>query len=194
MDKLTIINNALVATGNSRVNVLYDSSDEYAVADTTFDRAIRFLKGQHSWPFITTIEKLVRAPDAENKSRSFRQSGFRIPSTALHVKEIFYREYPLTEYEIMGQILSCRYDDEIYAKVVTEDNTANWHPMAEEVLTLMVEAGCMRGLNEDMTEAGKIDGKVENLLLVTRPQVDQQNPARNLYKSKIALARRTRRI
>lgn len=195
MDKLTVINNALVNTGNNPVNILFDSSDEYRVADTAFDRGIKLLSSIHSWPFATTMEKLVRVPDAENLSRTFSENGFRIPAPpqVLHVKEIYHENTILTDYEIMEHILSCRFEDEIYAKVVREAPGAVWHPMAEEILTCMVEAGCLRGLNEDMVEARQRDAKAEDWIMLARPHLDQQNPARNLYKSKVAQARRTRR-
>lgn len=196
MDKLTVINNALVATGNNQVNVLHDSSDEYVVADNAFDRGIKLLSAMHSWPFATTMEKLVRVPDAENLSRTFPSNGFRLPAPpqVLHVKEIFHNNCSLTDYEIMGFILSCPYPDEVYAKVVREAPGANWHPMAEEILTCMVEAGCLRGLNEDMVEARQRDAKADDWLMTARPHLDQQNPGRNMYKSRVAFARRTRRI
>lgn len=193
MNKLSVINNALAATGNMRVNALYDPSDEYQIADLAFDRAIKTLVARHSWPFATTVEELVRAPDADNKSRTFRISAFRIPTAAFHVKEIFWHEYPLTDYEILDQLVCCDKTEGVYAKIVRNDDTARWHPMAEEVLTLMVEAGCLRGLNEDSREALNVDRKVEGLLMEVRAHVDQQNPARNLYKSSIAAARRARR-
>lgn len=193
MDKLTVINNALIATGNNQVNILHDSSDEYRVADNAFDRAIKFLTARHSWPFATTIDELVRAPDSLNRSRTFPHNGFHLPHDAFHLKEVFYNQTPLTEFEIMGGILSCSYDSHIYARVVRMPAGGLWHPMAEEILTLMVEAGCQRGLNEDTREAMNIDLRVENLIMEARPHLDQQNPARNIYKSKIATARRTRR-
>jgi hypothetical protein len=194
MDKLSIINNALRATGNNTVNVLNDPSDEYIVANGEFDRKIRFLTARHTWPFATTTELLVRAPDADNKSRRFSKNGFRLPPNTLHVKEVFRDTVNLTDYEIMGAILSCAYDSEIYAAVVIAPPDASWHPMAEEILTLYVEAGCLRGLNEDFTEATKRENSAEALLMETRTTVDQQNPARNMYKSKIAAARRSRRV
>lgn len=193
MDKLTVINNALIATGNNQVNILHDGSDEYRVADNTFDRAIKFLTARHSWPFATTVEELVRAPDGLNKSRSFAQNCFHLPADAFHLKEVFYNHAPLTDYEIMGSILSCNYESLIFARVVRAPAGGLWHPMAEEILTLMVEAGCQRGLNEDNREASNIDNRVEGLIMEARPHLDQQNPARNIYKSKIAAARRVRR-
>jgi len=194
MDKLTIINNALLATGNNTVNVLNDPSDEYLIANPAFERALRSLTARHSWPFASTIDLLTRAPDAENKSRRYRESGFRLPTGTLHVKEVYFDSTPLTEYEIIGEILSCHYDSDIYANVVKQVSEEKLHPMAEEILTLYVEAGCLRGLNEDFTEATRREQRAEALLEEARPHVDQQNPARNVYKSKIAAARGGRRV
>lgn len=194
MDKLTIINNALLATGNNTVNVLNDPSAEYLAANPAFERALRFLTARHSWPFASTVELLVRAPDEDNKSRRFKQNGFRLPANTLHVKEVYWDATPLTDYEIIGEILSCRFDSNIYANVVKQVSEEKIHPMAEEILTLYVEAGCLRGLNEDFSEAARRVQQAELLLEETRPHVDQQNPARNTYKSGIAVARRSRRV
>lgn len=194
MDKLTIINNALVNTGNDPVNVLNDPSDEYIVANRSFERWIKFLTARHSWPFATTTELLVRVPDADNKSRRYSKNGFRLPQNTLHVKEVYRDTHPLTDYEIMGTVLSCNYDSEIYAVVVKMAPEDNWHPMAEEILTRYVEAGCLRGLNEDQSGADRREQSAELLLEEARPHADQQNPARNIYKSTIATARRRRRV
>jgi hypothetical protein len=193
MIKLEILNNALSATGNNEVIVLNDPSEEYIVANRAFDRAVRFLTARHTWPFAMTNELLVRVPDEDNKSRRFSKNGFRLPPNTLHLKEVYLDTIPMTDYEIMGTVLSCPYDSLIYASVVKASPDDLWHPMAEEILTLFVEAGCLRGLNEDFGEASKRENRAEGLLEEARPHVDQQNPARNMYKSKIALARRTRR-
>lgn len=194
MDKLTIINNALSETGNNTVNVLNDPSDEYQVANRSFDRWVKFLASRHSWPFAMTTELLVRVPDEDNPSRVYSKNGFRLPQNTLHVKEVYYRTLFLTDYEIMGTVLSCNYDSEIYAAVVKMPPDQQWHPMAEEVLTRYVEAGCLRGLNEDFSEATKRENSAEALLMDARSHTDQQNPARNMYKSSIRTARRTRRV
>jgi hypothetical protein len=194
MDKLSIINNALIATGNNTVNVLNDPSQEYIVANRTFERAILFLMSRHSWPFATSSELLVRAPDSENKSRRFPRNAFRLPPNTLHVKEVYRDGTYLTDYEIMGKILSCSYDGEIYATVVKAVSSEDFHPMAAEILTRYVEAGCLRALNEDMAEAANREAGAEALLEETRTVVDQQNPARNLYKSSIRAARGRRRV
>ena len=194
MDKLTILNNALLGTGNNPVIAINESTDEYRVANAAFERWLRFLTARHTWPFASTVESLVRIPDADNKSRRFSQNGFRLPPNTLHVKQVYYDTAPLTDYEIIGDVLSCRPSENIYAEVVQQTSEEKLHPMAEEVLTIYVEAGCLRGLNEDQVEARNREQAAELLLQEARPHVDQQNPARNIYKSKIAMARRTRRV
>ena len=194
MDKLQILNNALRATGNNTVNVLNDPSEEYQIANGAFERALRVLTARHSWPFASTIEELVRVPDGDNKSRRFRENAFALPVNTLHVKEVFWDALPLTDYEIIGTVLSCRYDSSVFANVVKQVSEEKIHPMAEEILTLYVEEGCLQGLNEDFSEASRRKNNAELLLQEARPHVDQQNPARNIYKSKIAAARRSRRV
>lgn len=147
MDKLTILNNALVATGNNRLNVLNDGSPEYLASNQAFDRAVRFLTARHTWPFAITTDALVRIPNELNKSRRFSANAFRLDANTLHVKEVYYGTTPLTEYEIIGDVLSCRYESDIYAAVVKQAPDERWHPLAEEILTIYVEAGCLRGLN-----------------------------------------------
>jgi hypothetical protein len=76
---------------------------------------------------------------------------------------------------------------------IAEPADTAWHPQAAEILTLMVEAACLRGLNEDYGEARVKDSVVELRLMETRPVVDQQNPARNAFKSSISESRYRRR-
>lgn len=192
MDKLTVINNALVNTGNQRLNALYDGSDEWTVTDLGFTRALRFLTSRHNWTFAQTVVALTRVPDDQNLSRVYRDNGFAMPS-CLHMMEVYYDETVLQDYEVLGNVLSCAYADSIYAKIINQPTDASWHPMAEEVLTLMLESSCLRGLNEDFQEADKRWNAAENLLFETRPRVDQTNPARNLFKPVSRMARIARR-
>lgn len=192
MDKLTVIQNALIATGNNRINALNDGSDEWDVANTGFTRALTFLIARHNWPFAMTIEPMTRVADADNKSRSYPSNGFQVPAH-FHLIEILHLNEVITDYEFMGTIVSCPYDSDMFAKIVRLPPDANWHPMATEILTLMVESACYRGLNEDTKEALGRWSEAENLLLETRTRVDQENPARNAFKSSIREARGRRR-
>jgi hypothetical protein len=193
MDKLTVLNNALVNTSNNMLNALNDGSDEWIVANQGFGRAIKFLMARHNWPFAKAGEEMVRLPDANNKSQRFRQNCFRLPDF-LHLIEVYHAGAITTNYEVLGTVLSSPYDSQMFAEGVRMPADAIWHPMAEEVLTLYVEAACLRGLNEDFTAADKREEKAENLLFEARPRADQVNPARNMYKSAVRQARMTRRV
>lgn len=192
MDKLTVINNAAVNTGNNRLNALNDGSEEWQVADLAFGRSVKFLMARHNWPFAKTIDDMVRLDNAENRSRRYPNNAFRVPDF-LHLIEIYYNKAITTDYEVMGTVLSSPYDSLMAAEGVRMPADALWHPMAEEVLTLMVEAGFLRGMNEDFNEAKARERAAEELLFEARPRADQVNPARNMFKSPVRAARTTRR-
>ena len=193
MDKLTVINNACAETANNQINALNDGSPEWQVADSGFVRAVKFLIARHNWPFAQTIEDMVRLPDTENKSRMYPTNAFRVPD-CLHLIEVYYNQSILTGYEVMGNVLSCAYNTGISGKIIRAPADEIWHPMAEEILTLMVETSLLRGLNEDYSEADRRERKAEELLFEARPRADQVNPARNMFKSPSRMARGTRRI
>lgn len=194
MDKFTILNNALVASGNDPLEDEDDTvSAEYIAASTAFDRNMRFLTARHSWMFaMTTV--LLDASDEDNPSKRYSDYVFDIPDDVLHVIEAYHGNYPTTSYEIMGRLLSAPYASDISLKVVKAVEDTDLHPIVEEILTLYVEAGCYSALNENPSMAANKKNEAELLLMEGRPHVDQQNPARNIYKSSIQAARRTRRV
>lgn len=193
MDKLEVINSALILTGNNPVNVLNSSEDEYIVSNAGFERAVKHLVSRHNWPFAETTEDLVRVADADNPSKSYSENGFQLTSEVLHVREAYYLGQVFTDYEIVGRVLSCPYSSDIAVKCVKMPANAAWHPMAEEILIRYVESACEAGLNEDKKEARVKWEAAESLLIEGRTHVNQQNPARNIYKSSIRAARNTRR-
>lgn len=194
MDKFTILNNALVASGNDPLEDEDDTvSAEYIAANTAFERNMRFLTARHSWMFATTTFNL-EASDDDNPSKRYPDYVFDLPDEALHVVEAYFGNYPTTSYEIMGRLLSAAYDADISIKAVIAVEDTALHPVVEEILTLYVEAGCYSALNENPSMAANKKNEAEMLLMEARPHVDQQNPARNIYKSSIRAARRTRRV
>src|ERR1700744_1087503 len=59
-DKLTIINQALVNTGNNQVDVPDDGSDEWEVAASAYDQWVPLLLYRRDWKFATRIIELTR--------------------------------------------------------------------------------------------------------------------------------------
>lgn len=197
MDKLTIINDALIDTGNNQVN-LNDGTEEYIAANNSFTRAVKYLTARHNWPFAKRNKLLIRAPSDQYESSLYPSNGFVIPNDCLHFVAAYYRPnetsgVPLTDYEVIGEILYCNYTAGVFGEYIFAPEDKNWHPLAAEILTRYVEVGCLRSLNEDMIEARNRELGIEELLLSIAPRIEQESPAKNMYKSKIAAARRTRR-
>lgn len=206
MDKLTIINRALFDSGNNILNVLDDGTDEAIGASVAFGRAVEDLISRHGWPFATktAILQQVSTVDAPSQRFSF---GYGLPAEALHLRGVFVnwpgadsvlRPYPERHYEVMGGIVYLGRSDtqvvpgSVAAEYIWAPPDAAWHPQAAEILTIMVTAGCLRGLNEDFVAAAGMDQKAEIRLGEARSRVDQQNPARNIYHSRIRSARHRR--
>lgn len=190
MDKLQILNRALIETGNNRINALNDGSDEWQVADSAFDRGLDDLITRRKWNFAIATTDLVAA--TINPSEIY-DHAYTLPLTCLHLKAVFVGGVlKQVNYEIIGRAL-CLDETDIAISFVAEPPDASWHPQAAEILTQRVEIGCLRGLNEDFDEAYRREVRLESRLIEAATTVDQQNPARNAFKSAIAESRRTRR-
>lgn len=203
MDEITVLNDALLATGNSLLTALNDGSDEWQIASGAFSRAIRDLTSRHNWPFAKATATLVPAADGDNPSIKFGPdasgTAYLLAEDVVHVVTVWLtiaastKPVPLTEYEIIGRYLCCAYDQGVAIEYVTMPADAAWHPQAAEILTTYVEAGCLRGLNEDFEEAAKREMRAEARLTEARPRVDRQNPVANAYNSSVRRGRYQRR-
>jgi len=191
MDKLVILNRALAGTGNTIINVLNDGSDEWLTADMAFDRAIEDLTSRHRWPFASA--SFTPAEVATNPSEKY-ENAWALPPTVFHVKQVYVDGYQTNLYEIIGRTLCLDATELVTIAYIGMPESSAWHPQAAEILTQMVEVGCLRGLNEDFDEADSRERKLEQRLIEARSTVDMQNPARNQFQSAIRDARRRRRV
>lgn len=193
LDELTILNRALVNTGNRVLTVLNDGTDEWQVASEAFARGLEDLISQYRWPFARTSAALVKADDADNPSQKY-DYAHHLPADLLHLAMVFVGGYKTSSYEVYGRMVCLDDDSDVAVEYIAVPLEAAWHPQASEVLTMMVEAGLLRGLNEDFNEARQKDVDIEIKLGKTRTIVSQENPARNTFRSSIADARRSRRV
>lgn len=195
MDKLRIIQEALVFTGNDRINALFDGSDEWQVADTGFEAGLKSLVAAGIGPFSSDIVTLQRTGDSEDPNY---RDAYLIPNTVWHLRGIKTSDgYPLSMWRILdGKVLvSLNGSSSILAEVIKEpEGDANWHAMAEDVLRKRVEVACLRGLNEDFNEARNREREAEKLLIQAQTRGDQQNPPKRGYRSRMTDVRRTRRV
>jgi hypothetical protein len=184
MDRLSIINDALLATGNDTLNSEYDGSQAWLAAESAYRRAVGFLLARHNWNFATTTVGLAGLlPSSPSKRFSY---AYQLPSDLLHLSTAFYQTVPLTDYEIINNSLCCNYDTDVTLKYVRAPQVSAWPLSFAELVTIKTEEGILRGLNEDGDRA---DGRLrvaETLLGEVRAQTDQQEPAQAVLRSRTA--------
>lgn len=205
MDKLTVVNNALINTGNTPINELEDGSDEWRAANASFDRSLEALIAEHKWPFQTGFEPLSLLGESSHPRFDY---AFAYPADAWHLRSVYRTSVFITggqtvpkgyviNYEVADHQIHADYDSDLVAYIVRQpihyDGDPNWHPLATEVLTQMVEVGCLRALNEDFDEADKREQRAMVKLLSAQTRVDQQSAPPRGFVSSIAAARRIRR-
>lgn len=190
MDRITIINDALVNTGNNEVNVEYDGSTEWQVAERSYRRALSFLLPRHSWNFGNKSAPLAGLlPESPHPILT---KAYALPSDCLLVEAAWVNSHPLDEYEIMDNRFCCRYETGVVVKYVRAPLPDQWPALFAELLTMKVESFLLRGLNEDTDNARKRDSEVEAMLSEVRSAQDRQEPPRALFRSRTAARRRCR--
>lgn len=195
MDKLGIINRALVGTGNNVLFILNDGSDEALAADHAFDRSLEYLMGEHQWPFKTTQQTLTRTGASDLQPFT---DLYQLPTDCWHLRSVrliaggHTVHYHLNQEGIHTCYGAANPLQAIFVTAPVLDSS--WHPSAIEVLTMFTEAHLYRGLNEDITSGDSREAAAEQRLSRARSRVDQQNPARNAYRKSGRILRRTRRV
>jgi hypothetical protein len=195
MDLLTVIRRALAATGNNLIDALNDGSDEWQVSNAAFDRSIDWLVAEHDWPF---EKKVVTLQRTGNSNLPPYKHAFAFPQNAWHLRAIIEDKAGTTvPYAIVGNEIHAFVDSGLLAVYIDQPpptgSDPNWHPAATEILTQLVEVGCLRGLNEDYAEATSREDRVVTRLMRAGARTDQQSPPRRGFNSTIARARRRRR-
>lgn len=194
MDKLRILQDALLATGNAPINALYDGSDEWIAADAGFEAGIKSLIAAGIGPFGNKIITLQRSGDSDDPRY---EDAYTIPTSVWHLRGLLSSEgYPLSYYKIMdGKVVTTLgSQDDIMAEVIEQPAAdANWHPFAEDALRKRVEAFILQALNEEFPEARRREQEAEILLMKAQTRSDQQTPPRRGFRNRISAIRRTRR-
>lgn len=189
-DRLTIINDALLATGNNALNVEFDGSPEWQAADSAYRRAVQYLLSKHRWNFATTTQTLAGLLPSSPSALERYNKAYALPGDCLHVAGVFLNGYPLTQYELVDHKLCCAYDAGVSVKYVRAPSPDQWPPGFVEILTMKVEAHLLRGLNEDTAEARARDNRVDAELAEFRSQSDQEEGRKAVLRSRTAERRR----
>lgn len=191
LDRLTVINDALLATANAPINALNDGSDEWISANAAFDRAVKYLISENVWNFATTVADLVGADSNPFEAR-FTYAFVR-PSAAWLIRTVWWKKLPYPDYEVIGNVIVANVETDLSCEFVRAPTDAEVPPWFQELLTQCVEIGVLRSLNEDFDEAMRRETRVRGRIGEVRSLENRQSPPRTGFNGKMRLARRSRR-
>jgi hypothetical protein len=83
LDKLSLINSALAATGDNFVNVADDGSDEWNVASPAYDRGLGFAMESHGWGYAALVVTLQPSPTPPQDTDY--DTAYPIPADCVHI-------------------------------------------------------------------------------------------------------------
>lgn len=211
-DKLTIINQALINTGNNPVNVGDDTSDEWITASSAFEQWVPILLYRRNWGFAERLQVLNRMGDASYPGYSdvyakpadclflidvYRPDVARLVSTAAYQSEDRRRDNtrpPGLEYKIVADRINCRAPNGAVALYTPFPvGSQPWSVGFVAALRLKIEATLYRALNEDMSASYQSDRFAEAALQEAAARADQEEPRKVAFRSPLAEARWRRR-
>ena len=210
LDKLTLINQALPLTANSRVAVVNDGSDEWDVADSAYESALEAMFESHDWNFLTNIQILQRTGTPTDPLYT---DAYNLPPDCMHLIWVRITDNVSlnptgthsVEYQIVnGQIFLNAFGTTpppppnatpgtVTIKYVSNQNGPDkFTPLFMQAMRAFVKSGLYEGLNEDIPSAEKEWQKGLNFLALARTRSDQQGEKRAMHNSRILGRRRTR--
>lgn len=205
VDKLTLINRALAATGNNLCNTLEDGSDEYNVCSPAYEDALAVMLEEHGWVHATKVEPSLD-PSATAPADTQFDTAYPLPNDLLHLIWVRLDDRPVIYDILAGQIVMNAQGGPpppdppvtpgvVSIKYVSTDNSdpQGATPLFVRALTMFVTAGIYRGLHGDGAAADKMWAAAELTSQKARTRSDQQKPKRQLWNSRITASRRIRR-
>lgn len=209
IDKLTIINRALIATSNTPVNVADDGSDEWTVGSNAYDRMLPVIMATRNWKFQTTLNPLVRLgtsaypgfSDVYGRPADCLQfmncwdtlaASKVLPVSNFGVSQVAIRG-PQFDYRIIGNHIHCNGPNGVTAHYVKYP--ASGDPMGilfAEALTKSVEAILEKGLNDDGDASRGTSREAMGILDLAASRDTQEDPRKIPFRSRLQEARRSR--
>lgn len=194
-DRLSIVNTALLRTGNIPCQE-GDGSPEWLNGSDSYDKRLAEVIYAHNWSFATTTATLSSVgisddPDFPN--------AFAKPIDCMFVLNLLGQPASCPsliaiDYDILDNAIICNLPDSApICKYVRRPPDDRWPPGFIGVVTTLVIADIYRGLNQDPDEADKAEARAEKLLMMARARASQEAPAKPLFISRMKLRRGVRR-
>ena len=204
-DKLTIINNALIATANNTC-VTDDGTNEWTVGSNAYDRMLPVVMSRRNWRFqrqITTLNRL-----GVSAFPGFADV-FALPSDSMYIINAWdtldganvsaFRygvqpgstRAPDFEYKIIAAHVHCNGPNGVTAEYIKTPNSSDpLQVLFVQALTTEIESIIVRALNEDIEAARDLKKLARIEMQEAASRDDQQQPARIAFRSKMLERRR----
>lgn len=195
VDKLTLINSALVQTGNSLVAVLDDGSDEYNVSSAAYERGLAYAMADGNWVSATKVIASL-TPTTPGPTDDQFDTAYNLPADLLHLIWVRLSDSPVDYTILAGQLVLRRFNSgTVSIKYISTDHSVLESQTPAFVLALedFVKAGIYRGLNEDFEAADAMMRQAMDMFQRAKTRSAQQTPKRALFNSRISMSRRVRR-
>jgi len=211
-DKLKILNEALINTGNNPVNINDDASDEWLAANNAFEQNVLYLLGVRDWNFSTEVAPLLRLGDSSYPGYS---DVYAKPVDCLQLINVWRTDDqekldswtkafghamadirpPDLTYSVIGDNIHTKAPKGLMAKYSQFPQGAqDWSTGFVACLRMKIEANLYRSLNEDMQSSGAYDGRAEMLLKEAIARNAQEDSPKVMFKSKLQHIRTVRRF
>lgn len=209
-DKLTVVNRALMRTGNNPVDVADDGSDEWRVASMAFDDWAEQLYYNATFRFTTQIVTIsTRVGDSGFPGM---QDVYDKPADCLWISAVCRAEdaaqvmpqlahgmpdqdtrFPDFEYRLVNDQIHCVAPTGLLMLYVRMPRAGDpWSKGFQSALELYVQADILRGLNEDFTEAERRQARADKAIEFATSRDQNQEPRRVMFRSSVLERRRTR--
>lgn len=206
LDKLTVINNALIATGNEPVTT-DDGSAQWIAASTAYDRMLPKVLYAHNWTFQTATLQLARIGGSTYPGYA---DIFQKPVNCLHLENVWRTDLavnmpqfsgfgvdgmgvipPALDYKLIGDQIHCVAPNGVTALYLVNSVAAiAANPGFAETLTREVESLLYQGLNEDSSAAQLTKKLAEAEISEARAKADSEMPRRVAFRSAFLEKRR----
>jgi hypothetical protein len=192
-DQLSVINDALILTGNNRINTLGDGSDEDLVAGVAYQAAVDYVLASHNWNFATDWETPTLLGDADADDNTFAKM-YQIPNATLQIVKILVNNAHIP-YRIYANKLymSPPTGSTIQILRVVDPGPDQWPALFARAVRHFLMAGLYRGLNEDTGEALRMEQLGDRALSDARVRTDQNNRPGSVFVQRARIVRTTRR-
>ena len=188
-DKLSIINTALIRTGNNQVEIEGEGTPEWIVASDAYETELPLVLAEHNWGMATALATLERMGGSPDEKWLYQ---YRKPASCLQLISVLDGSdrpapFDILDNSVITDLLVCR------AKYVRQPTPEAWPPGFIEVLRMRIMSHIYRGLNEDPVEAQRMMAGAVAKMGEVRSRTDQEKPRRAVMKSRLLRARLYRR-